>query len=106
VIAWPQFHNCGQRKQIAQTEDKAMIDYTVSMIARMEHEERIRSLTPVHDYDVWLTHIAGHWQSQPLGGLLASLGKGLTILGARLKPKREAALDSSLVEQERGGMPG
>jgi len=28
-----------------------MIDYNVSVIARLEHEERVRSLAPVQEYD-------------------------------------------------------
>ena len=81
-----------------------MIDYTASMIARLEHEERVRSLARIDDYDVWLTHKAGHWQAPQVGGLLSSLGKGLASLRDRLKHKRGVALDSPLAGQEQTGV--
>jgi hypothetical protein len=84
-----------------------MIDgYMASRIARMEHEERVRSLTRIDDYDVWLTHAAGSWQSPHVGGLLSSWVKGLASVARRLKSKREVALDEPLMGQERSAAPG
>jgi hypothetical protein len=84
-----------------------MIDgYMASRIAKLEHEERVRSLAHIDDYDVWLTHVGGHWLSPQGGGLLSSLGKGLASLRNRLKPKWEAAPDSPLVGHEQSSVPG
>ncbi len=84
-----------------------MIDGIVaSRIARMVHEERVRSLAPVRDYDEWLTHSAGHWQSVQVGDLLLSFAKGLSSIAGRLKPKRGAVPDSPLTAQEPGSVPG
>jgi len=92
-----------------------MIDLQIAQIARLEYEERIRSL-PLEErvlndilsdeVDTWLTDVVGHWQSWPVGGLLSPLGKGLASVGNRFQPIPAAALDSSLVGQERSGVPG
>ena len=83
-----------------------MIDYVESKIARREYEERVQSLTPIRDYDVELTHSAGHWQARPVGGLLAAMARHLSSLGTRLNHKPDVALDSPLVGQEQGSVPG
>jgi hypothetical protein len=91
-----------------------MIDgCTANRIARLEHEERVRSLARDEQLlgdlwsgaDVWITRTAGAWQSQYVGSLLLSLRKGLTRLGGRLKHERAVASDSPLVGKEPSGMP-
>jgi hypothetical protein len=83
-----------------------MIGYVESRIARQEHEERVRSLTRVDDYDVWLTRRAGNWLSQPVGGLLLSLGKSLSALAGKLKPSRAIVPDSSPAEKRQSRVSG
>jgi len=77
-----------------------MIDYTASLIARMEHEERVRSMTPVYDYDEWLTDNAGHWQLPRFGSLWSALGKGIASLGVRLKNTADVETPAIVTRQE------
>ncbi len=84
-----------------------MIDgYMASKIAQMEHEERVRSIAPVYDYDVWLTQEAGNWQARRVGTLVAAIGAGLASIANLLKRKSEAALDSSQATAEPASVPG
>ncbi len=83
-----------------------MLDYNASIIARQEHEQRVRSLVPVQEYDVrfnddrqlsvWPIR-AGialkrkaqpAWLSQRLGQLFITLGSRLTATGERLWQRR------------------
>lgn len=86
-----------------------MIDgVTASRIARMEHEELVRSLAPVYDYDEWLTHEAGEWQAQNRASVFAALGRGLTVLIARLqrKPKPQPEAERLPAVPEAGSVTG
>lgn len=76
-----------------------MIDYNVSKIARLEYEQRVRSLTRAYDHDVRLQDerllsiwpirsgivSAGQdqvsWLSQQVGKLLYTVGTGLKSIG-------------------------
>ena len=72
-----------------------MIDpYIASIIARLEHEEKIHQLARVNDYDRWLIHEAGNWQFPPFGALLSSLRKGLAALVGRLKRRQEVTQET------------
>ena len=84
-----------------------MIDgYMASKIARQEYEERVRSMSPVRDYDVHLTHTAGYWQAPRLESVLAAIATGVASLGSRFKHEAEAAADSSLTGQEQRPVSG
>jgi hypothetical protein len=99
------------------TEEHNMIDYTLSIIARQEYEERVRSLTSVQDYEEWLrddrqlaiwpirSGIASVRQREPgwalkrTGRLLSNLGSALVALGTRLDDKTRALDDTALQSQ-------
>ncbi len=78
-----------------------MIDYNASIIARLEHEERVRSLIPVRDYDDRLKDdrllstepvrggvaaTSDEESEQP--GVLYTLGSALVALGERIKDQQ------------------
>ena len=86
-------------------EEFTMLDYNVSMIARQEHEQRVRSLVPVQEYDellnddrqlsVWpiragiaLNREQPDWLSRWAGQLFIRLGSRLTATGERLRQRR------------------
>ena len=81
-----------------------MIDYVESKIARREYEERVQSMIRVDDYDVELKHTAGHWQAQPIGGLLLSIGQSIRLWSETLKPRHEPADEGQLKVQEASGL--
>jgi len=83
-----------------------MIEYTASRLARQEHEERVRSMLPVDDYDVELKRSAGHWQAQPIGGLLLLIGQTVRSWSETLKPRQEPVEEDHLGVQEMGGVTG
>ena len=82
-----------------------MIEYTASRLARQEHEERVRSLARVYDYDEWLTDTAGYWQAPPLGSVLAAIATRVASLGNRFKNKQQAVVNSPLAGQEQSPAP-
>ena len=78
-----------------------MIDYNASIIARLEHEERVRSLIPVRDYDdrlkddrslsIWplragIAATPEDESEQP--GVLYTLGSALVALGERIRDQQ------------------
>ncbi len=77
-----------------------MLDYTVNMIARSEHEQMTRSLASVPEYGGQAKGDQPGWLSQRAGQLLASVGDGLVNLGERLKHGSDLALDTPLPNQE------
>ena len=83
-----------------------MIDYIASKSAHREYEERVRSLTPVRDYDEWLKSEAGHWQSPSLGGVLSSLVKSLASIGNRPEQQPQATRDVPQTAHEGSGVTG
>jgi len=83
-----------------------MIDYTASTIARLEYEERVRSLAPVHDYDAWTAPTAEDRQALSVEALLSSLRQGLVQVSIILKLKPDVPQDSQLVAQEPSNVPG
>ncbi len=83
-----------------------MIDYVESRIARREHDERVRALARVDDYDVWLTSRAGNWLSQSAGSLFVSLGKSLAALAGRLRPQRAIVPDRAPAERRQNRASG
>lgn len=75
--------------------------YLIAEVARLEHEERVRSLTPIPDFGgLMITNEPG-WVSQLARRLLAPLGKRLAGLGERMKRGREVAPDARHAEVER-----
>ena len=74
-----------------------MIDYMASTIARLEHEERVRKLTPVYN-DEWLKVEAGNWQAWQVGDLFSSLVSGLASLADRLKRKADEMPDKPALQ--------
>ena len=79
-----------------------MIDYNASIIARLEYEERIRSLIPVRDYDdrlkddrslsIWpvrggIAATPEDGSEQP--GVLYTLGSALVALGERIRDQHD-----------------
>lgn len=83
-----------------------MIDYTVSKIAQMEHEERIRSIAPVYDYDEWLTPDAGHWQAPRSATVFTALKTVLLGLAARFPRKPEPEVEVLPSVQKAGSVTG
>jgi len=84
-----------------------MIDgYIASKIARMEHEERVRHLAPVRDYDEWLTLEAGNWQAPRTASVFAAVGRGLVSLGEWLQGKPESDVEVLPAVQEAGSLTG
>jgi len=82
-----------------------MSDYNASIIARLEYEERVRSLVPVRDYDdrlkddrslsIWplragLADPSEEKSEQP--GVLYTLGSALIALGEKLRAQRGYSL--------------
>jgi hypothetical protein len=80
-----------------------MIDYTVSMIARMEHEQRIRSLAPVPEYGNSLKADQPRWVAIQAGRLLHALGSGLASIRERMKHQRSVGLDIPPAGQQESG---
>lgn len=84
-----------------------MSDYNASIIARLEYEERVRSLVPVRDYDdrlkddrslsIWpvragVENISEENSEQP--GLLYAVGSALVSLGEKLRDQQNFSLKS------------
>jgi hypothetical protein len=74
------------------------MDYTAQMIARIEHELRIRSLAPIPDDGYPLADEQPGWASRQAGRLLSALRIGLAVLGRPIKPEHDRPLDPSLVD--------
>jgi hypothetical protein len=88
-----------------------MLDYIGSKIAIQEHEQRVKSVTPVHDHADWLTDdrqlslwtiragIAGATQTgkllQHARRLLSGLS-AISLLGKPLKSNQDMVLEASL----------
>ena len=84
-----------------------MLEYYASKLARQEHEQRVKSLTPVQDHDALLTDdrqlaiypiLAGTvgtsndqpgWVSKYVGQVLTTMGNNLSALGERMKQGRD-----------------
>jgi hypothetical protein len=91
---------------ISNEEEFTMLDYNASVIARQEHEQRVRSLVPVQEYDdrlnddrqlsVWpiragialKRNVQPDWLSRRVGQLFITLGSRLTATGERLRQRR------------------
>jgi hypothetical protein len=95
-----------------------MSDYLASRVAREEYEQRIRSIVPVYEHDVWLrddrrlsvwpiqSGIAGTspqrlaWVTRRVGRLFQALGGGLTTTGEWIK-QAGVSFETPLREQEK-----
>ncbi len=86
---------------VRQVEGKEMNEYFAVMIARAEYENRLRSMTPVYDFDEWIPDEQPGWTARQVGRLLCSLGNGLAAVGDRLRNGRGIVLETQLMEQER-----
>ncbi len=83
-----------------------MFGYTAAKIALMEHEERIRKMAPILDYDDRLKYTGPGWLPKHIGGLLRAAGNGLASLYRRAKHGRETVIEVPLTRQEQGEVPG
>lgn len=84
-----------------------MIDgISASRIARMEHEELVRSMAPVRDYDEWLTHEAGNWQAPRTTTVFAGLKTTMISLAARFQHKPASEAEGLPAVQEAGRVTG
>jgi len=88
-----------------------MMDYMASIIARMEHEERVRQLSPVYD-DEWLkddrqlstwpiragiavnSEEQANWAARQLGRMFYAVGSGLVATGEWLRQRQPYSLKS------------
>ena len=77
-----------------------MIDYIASKTAYREYEERVRTIRPIDNEELWLTREAGQWQAPQIGSLLVSLRKGLATFAARLRTDQNTRQDSKVSEQK------
>ena len=87
-----------------------MIDYTTSTIARMEYEERVRSLAPIPDFDSPPMTDQPGWVSRQAKRLRSVLEYRLAGLGERMKRGREEAPAAPFAEHKgsevlKGGQP-
>jgi hypothetical protein len=81
-----------------------MIDYTASMIARLEHEQRIQSLAPVYDYDLPAATREPGRLSRLLGQCLYAMGRSVASLGERIGHEQAGSHETPLMG--RGDVPG
>jgi len=82
-----------------------MIDYSVHMVARQEHELMQRSLAPVSDDVVPNNVRQGGWTASQVAHLLGSVGNALTALGKRIGDDHRSISDApfqSQLEQQPG----
>jgi hypothetical protein len=79
------------------------MDYTRYMVARIEHEQRIRSLAPVPEYDDPVVTDQPRWVSKQAGRLLCALGNGLAAIGEKLYHERGTACDVLSTGQQESG---
>jgi hypothetical protein len=68
------------------------VDYSVYQIARLEHEQRVRSLAPVSEFGSPMKVSRSGWIIRQAGRLLYALGNRLASLGERMKYGREISL--------------
>jgi hypothetical protein len=68
------------------------VDYSVHQIARLEHEERVRSLAPVSEFGRPMKASRPAWILRQVGRLLYALGSRLASLGERMKFGRDISL--------------
>jgi len=75
-----------------------MIDYTVNMIARSEHELMKQSLPRVSEFDGrGQSHQPG-WASKQIGKLFQSVGSTLASVGERLNHEQEIPCEGPLAD--------
>jgi hypothetical protein len=87
-------------------EDDGMYDPLVTMIARTEHEQRVRSMTPIQDFDQWIHDEPPPWIARKVGQLLCTVGALLASIGERMRNGRGIALEASLPVQQHGEVLG
>ena len=75
-----------------------MIDYTVHMIARSEHELVKQSLPRVSDFDRRDQNHQPGWASKQIGKLFQSVGSTLASVGERLNHEPELPCEGPLAD--------
>ncbi len=81
-----------------------MMDYSVNMIARSEHELMTQSLASVPEHGVQTKGDQPGWMAQQAGRLLTAVGNGLVSLGERLKCESDLSLDIPRAGHEGSGL--
>ena len=74
-----------------------MIDYSIHMVARQEHEYMVQSLAPASDYPALVQPRQAGWAVRLAGRLLNNVGQTLTDVGKHIGgDESRTALDPSL----------
>ncbi len=79
------------------------MDYSVHMLARMEHEQMIRSLAPVPEYGEPVMADQPRWVSKQTGRLFHALESGLASIRERMKRGRDMSLEVPSTGQNESG---
>lgn len=74
------------------------MDYMIHVIARLEHEERIRSLQRVAEYDLPLKVNQPNRILRLANRLIYGLGSNLVSLGERLQPRHDLPATASVTK--------
>jgi len=74
------------------------MDYSVHMIARIEHKRMVESIRPVPEYGYHLAVKQPRWLSRQAERLVSALKNGLAVLRQRTKPERDTTLNVHLAE--------